>query len=130
MNKYAHLVISLFCNSCLLPSICDLHEAEQNEMKHMKVKEADPIDPHSRHFLSLGPSWTISVRHQKSTTLLFSCQCIMMCLMHMSRQDKFITPRAVLSLALFNGFRVLGHKSADPEELRLFVETMAFKLEA
>ena len=54
----------------------------------------------------------------------------MMCLMHMSRQDKFITPRAVLSLALFNGFRVLGHKSADPEELRLFVETMAFKLEA
>lgn len=67
------------CNSCLHPSICDLHEAEQNEMKHMKVKEADPIDPHSRHFLSLGPSWTISVRHQKSTTLLFSCQCVMMC---------------------------------------------------
>jgi len=42
-------------------------------------------------------------------------------------KDSFITPRAVLSLALFNGFRVLGHKSQDPEELRLFVETMAFK---
>eukprot|EP00438_Fugacium_kawagutii_P018862 Skav221108 [mRNA] locus=scaffold233:48017:51407:+ [translate_table: standard] len=41
--------------------------------------------------------------------------------------ESFITPRAVLSLALFNGFRVLGHKSEDPEELRLFVETMAFK---
>eukprot|EP00438_Fugacium_kawagutii_P018866 Skav221112 [mRNA] locus=scaffold233:81502:84844:+ [translate_table: standard] len=42
-------------------------------------------------------------------------------------QESFITPRAVLSLALFNGFRVLAHKSEDPEELRLFVETMAFK---
>ena len=42
-------------------------------------------------------------------------------------QDSFITPRAVLSLALFNGFRVLGHKSENPEELRLFVETLAFK---
>ncbi|CAL1164878.1 unnamed protein product, partial [Cladocopium goreaui] len=42
-------------------------------------------------------------------------------------KDSFITPRAVLSLALFNGFRVLGHKSQDPEELRLFVETLAFK---
>eukprot|EP00438_Fugacium_kawagutii_P033793 Skav218848 [mRNA] locus=scaffold2397:54135:62539:+ [translate_table: standard] len=42
-------------------------------------------------------------------------------------KESFITPRAVLSLALFNGFRVLGHKSEDPEELRLFVETMAFK---
>eukprot|EP00438_Fugacium_kawagutii_P006054 Skav218237 [mRNA] locus=scaffold4566:182185:185298:+ [translate_table: standard] len=42
-------------------------------------------------------------------------------------KESFITPRAVLSLALFNGFRVLSHKSEDPEELRLFVETMAFK---
>eukprot|EP00438_Fugacium_kawagutii_P032802 Skav211939 [mRNA] locus=scaffold1086:614185:618354:- [translate_table: standard] len=42
-------------------------------------------------------------------------------------KDSFVTPRAVLSLALFNGFRVLGHKSENPEELRLFVETMAFK---
>eukprot|EP00435_Cladocopium_sp_Y103_P004607 s1037_g1.t1 len=42
-------------------------------------------------------------------------------------KESFITPRAVLSLALFNGFRVLGHKSEEPEELRLFVETMAFK---
>ena len=42
-------------------------------------------------------------------------------------EDKFMTPRAVLSLALFNGFRVLGTKSADPEDLKLVVETMAFK---
>ena len=42
-------------------------------------------------------------------------------------QDKFITPRAVLSLALFNGFRVLGTKNVDPEHLRLSVEGMAFK---
>lgn len=42
-------------------------------------------------------------------------------------QDKFITPRAVLSLALFNGFRVLGTKNVDPEDLRLSVEGMAFK---
>lgn len=45
----------------------------------------------------------------------------------MAVKESFMTPRAVLSLALFNGFRVLGHKSQDPEELRLFVETMAFK---
>jgi len=42
-------------------------------------------------------------------------------------KDKFITPRAVLSLALFNGFRVLGTKNVDPEDLRLSVEGMAFK---
>ncbi len=42
-------------------------------------------------------------------------------------QDKFITPRAVLSLALFNGFRVLGTKNVDPEDLRLSVEGFAFK---
>ena len=51
-----------------------------------------------------------------------------LCFFHtIDLQDSFITPRAVLSLALFNGFRVLAHKSENPEDLRLFVETMAFK---
>ena len=60
----------------------------------------------------------------------FYHQCDATCLLHLPGQESFMTPRAVLSLALFNGFRVLGHKSEDPEELRLFVETMAFKWEA
>lgn len=36
-------------------------------------------------------------------------------------------PRAIVSLNLFNGFRLLCEKSPDPNDLKLQVETLAFK---
>eukprot|EP00439_Symbiodinium_sp_Y106_P042510 s3805_g5.t1 len=42
-------------------------------------------------------------------------------------KDQFITPRAVMSLRLFNGFRVVVEKADDPAALLNFTETLAFK---
>ena len=42
-------------------------------------------------------------------------------------QESFKNPRAVTSLKLFNGFRVLTEKSHNPEELKTHIETLAFK---
>ena len=39
----------------------------------------------------------------------------------------FKTPRALMSLRLFNGFRVMCEKCEDSEALESFVETLAFK---
>ena len=36
-------------------------------------------------------------------------------------------PRAMLSMRLFNGFRMLAEKTSEPEELKILVETLAFK---
>jgi len=42
-------------------------------------------------------------------------------------QSSFTTPKAVLSLRLFNGFRILSEKCEDPEDLKNYVESLAFK---
>ncbi|CAK9041035.1 unnamed protein product [Durusdinium trenchii] len=42
-------------------------------------------------------------------------------------KESFKNPRAVTSLKLFNGFRVLTEKSHNPEELKTHIETLAFK---
>lgn len=42
-------------------------------------------------------------------------------------KDKFTTPRAVVSLRFFNCFRLLLEKAEDPSELKIYVETLAFK---
>lgn len=42
-------------------------------------------------------------------------------------KDKFSTPRAVVSLRFFNCFRLLLEKAEDPDELKIYVETLAFK---
>ena len=42
-------------------------------------------------------------------------------------KESFTSPRAMLSLRLFNGFRVLAEKTSEPEELKTFVETLAFR---
>ncbi|CAK9064257.1 unnamed protein product [Durusdinium trenchii] len=36
-------------------------------------------------------------------------------------------PRAIISLNLFNGFRLLCEKAVDPQDLKIQVETLAFK---
>ena len=46
----------------------------------------------------------------------------------LSRQENFTTPRAVVSLRFFNCFRLLLEKAEDPNELKIYVETLAFKL--
>ena len=43
------------------------------------------------------------------------------------RQENFTTPRAVVSLRFFNCFRLLLEKAEDPNELKIYVETLAFK---
>lgn len=42
-------------------------------------------------------------------------------------KDNFTTPRAVVSLRFFNCFRLLLEKAEDPDELKIYVETLAFK---
>ncbi|CAL1127382.1 unnamed protein product [Cladocopium goreaui] len=42
-------------------------------------------------------------------------------------KDSFTTPRAVVSLRFFNCFRLLLEKAEDPDELKIYVETLAFK---
>ena len=42
-------------------------------------------------------------------------------------KDSFKTPRAVMSLRFFNCFRLLLEKAEDHEELKMYVETLAFK---
>lgn len=42
-------------------------------------------------------------------------------------KDSFTTPRAVVSLRFFNCFRLLLEKAEDTEEMRIYVETLAFK---
>ena len=41
-------------------------------------------------------------------------------------QDQFITPRAVMSLRLFNGFRVVVEKADDPAALLNFTVPWTF----
>ena len=43
------------------------------------------------------------------------------------RQESFTSPRAMMSLRLFNGFRLLATKSSDAEDLKIYVETLAFR---
>ena len=43
------------------------------------------------------------------------------------RQEKFTTPRAVVSLRFFNCFRLLLEKADNENELKIYVETLAFK---
>ncbi|CAK9111484.1 Retrovirus-related Pol polyprotein from transposon TNT 1-94 [Durusdinium trenchii] len=45
----------------------------------------------------------------------------------LKERESFKNPRAVTSLKLFNGFRVLTEKSHNPEELKTHIETLAFK---
>ncbi|CAK9102503.1 Retrovirus-related Pol polyprotein from transposon TNT 1-94 [Durusdinium trenchii] len=42
-------------------------------------------------------------------------------------KDNFTTPRAVVSLRFFNCFRLLLEKAEDPDEMKIYVETLAFK---
>ncbi|CAL1155366.1 unnamed protein product [Cladocopium goreaui] len=42
-------------------------------------------------------------------------------------KDSFKTPRAVMSLRFFNCFRLLLEKAEDFDELKIYVETLAFK---
>ena len=42
-------------------------------------------------------------------------------------QESFTSPRAMMSLRLFNGFRLLATKSSDAEDLKTYVETLAFR---
>lgn len=42
-------------------------------------------------------------------------------------KDSFKTPRAVMSLRFFNCFRLLLEKAEDFDELKVYVETLAFK---
>ncbi|CAK9064046.1 unnamed protein product [Durusdinium trenchii] len=42
-------------------------------------------------------------------------------------KENFTTPRAVVSLRFFNCFRLLLEKAEDPNELKIYVETLAFK---
>lgn len=42
-------------------------------------------------------------------------------------KDNFTTPRAVVSLRFFNCFRLLLEKVEHPDELKIYVETLAFK---
>jgi len=42
-------------------------------------------------------------------------------------KSSFATPQAVVSLRLFNGFRLLSEKCESPEELQSHVESLAFK---
>eukprot|EP00434_Breviolum_minutum_P043811 symbB.v1.2.039072.t1/scaffold6299.1/size19219/1 len=42
-------------------------------------------------------------------------------------QSSFTTPKAVLSLRLLNGFRILSEKCEDAEDLKNYVESLAFK---
>ncbi|CAK9102504.1 Retrovirus-related Pol polyprotein from transposon TNT 1-94 [Durusdinium trenchii] len=43
------------------------------------------------------------------------------------KEENFTTPRAVVSLRFFNCFRLLLEKAEDPNELKIYVETLAFK---
>ena len=43
------------------------------------------------------------------------------------RQENFTTPRAVVALRFFNCFRLLLEKADDQSELKIYVETLAFK---
>lgn len=42
-------------------------------------------------------------------------------------KESFTSPRAMMSLRLFNGFRLLATKSSDAEDLKIYVETLAFR---
>ena len=42
-------------------------------------------------------------------------------------QENFTTPRAVVALRFFNCFRLLLEKADDAGELKIYVETLAFK---
>lgn len=42
-------------------------------------------------------------------------------------KESFTTPRAVVALRFFNCFRLLLEKVQDCEELKIYVETLAFK---
>ncbi|CAK9034042.1 unnamed protein product [Durusdinium trenchii] len=44
-----------------------------------------------------------------------------------SIKDKFSTPRSLMSMRLYNGFRLLCDKCEDPEEMKSYVETLAFR---
>ena len=42
-------------------------------------------------------------------------------------QESFTSPRAMMSLRLFNGFRLLATKCSDAEDLKIYVETLGFR---
>ena len=38
-------------------------------------------------------------------------------------QPRFVTPRSLMSMRLYNGFRLMCDKCDDPEELKSFLES-------
>ena len=117
--QYQHCFIwSLF--SC---RVCQILAKRLLMFLNEDVQVQIGLRPQSQCYLRMSPRYLLRNRMQLNACLKFEEKVFF-------AQDKFITPRAVLSLALFNGFRVLGTKNVDPEDLRLSVEGMAFKPES
>ena len=73
--------------------------------------------------LCLGDRCFLLLSSNRSSGLLvhgFFCRTL-------EPQDNFTTPRAVVSLRFFNCFRLLLEKADNENELKIYVETLAFK---